>query len=151
MKQNFIETIIGFIVIIIAVVFFLFAYKIGSAAKIGKGYTITAAFQNVEGIMNGSDVMLAGVKIGSVTDITLDKTTFFALLTLNVNNAIKLPKDTRLSILTSGLLGGKYIAVTPGLSEEILAPNEQIKYTQSPISIESIIGKLIYSFGGNKK
>ncbi|WP_375327153.1 outer membrane lipid asymmetry maintenance protein MlaD [Candidatus Tisiphia endosymbiont of Nemotelus uliginosus] len=151
MKQHVIETVVGFAVIIIALVFFSFAYKMGNSSKIDKGYTVTASFQNAEGIINGSDVMLAGVKIGSVTNIILDKTSFFALLTININNEIKLPKDTSLAIVTSGLLGGKYIAVTPGSSEETLAANDQVKYTQSSVSIEAIIGKLIYSFGGSNK
>ncbi|WP_341763592.1 outer membrane lipid asymmetry maintenance protein MlaD [Candidatus Tisiphia endosymbiont of Beris chalybata] len=151
MKQHFIETVVGFTVIIIALMFFSFAYRIGSFSKAEKGYNLTASFQNAEGIITGSDVMLAGVKIGSVTNITLDKISFFALLTINIKNEIKLPKDTSLAIVTSGLLGGKYIAVTPGLSDETLASNEQIKYTQSSVSIEAIIGKLIYSFGGSSK
>jgi phospholipid/cholesterol/gamma-HCH transport system substrate-binding protein len=151
MKQNVIETLVGFIVILVALAFFIFAYKIGNSSRTEAGYILKANFQNAEGIVKGSDVMLAGVKIGSVTNITLDKTSFFALLTICINNDIKLPKDTSIAIITSGILGGRYISVTPGSSEENLAIGDQIKYTQSAVNIESLIGKLIYSFGSGKK
>ncbi|WP_250311600.1 outer membrane lipid asymmetry maintenance protein MlaD [Rickettsia endosymbiont of Oedothorax gibbosus] len=147
MKQNVIETLVGFIVIVVAIGFFIFAYKIGNSSRVESGYMLKANFQNAEGIVRGSDVMLAGVKIGSVIDITLDKTSFFALLTICINNDIKLPKDTSIAIVTGGILGSRYISVTPGSSEENLAIGEQIKYTQSAVNIESLIGKLIYSFG----
>ena len=151
MKQNVIETLVGFIVILVALGFFIFAYKIGNSSRVESGYMLKANFQNAEGIVRGSDVMLAGVKIGSVIDITLDKTSFFALLTICINNDIKLPKDTSIAIVTGGILGSRYISVTPGSSEENLAIGEQIKYTQSAVNIESLIGQLIYSFGSGKK
>lgn len=151
MKQNVIETLVGFIVILVALAFFIFAYKIGNSSRAEAGYLLKANFQNAEGIVRGSDVMLAGVKIGSVIDITLDKTSFFALLTIAINNDIKLPKDTSIAIVTSGIFGSRYISVTPGLSEENLVIGDQIKHTQSAVNIESLIGKLIYSFGNGKK
>ncbi len=151
MKQNFIESLVGLAVIIIALIFFGFAYKISDSSKIDAGYVLKAKFQNIEGIVKGSDVMIAGVKIGSVTSVKLDTTTFFALLTLNVDNDIKLPKDSSIAVVTSGILGNKYISVTPGQSEEILVAGDQIKYTQSSVNIESLIGKLIYSFGSGSK
>ncbi|WP_417904699.1 outer membrane lipid asymmetry maintenance protein MlaD [Candidatus Tisiphia endosymbiont of Micropterix aruncella] len=151
MKQNVIETLVGFIVILVALGFFVFAYKIGNSSKVESGYILKANFQNAEGIVQGSSVMLAGIKIGSVTNITLDKTSFFALLTISINNDIKLPKDTSVAIVTSGILGSRYISVNPGSSEENLAGGDQIKYTQSAVNIESLIGKLIYSFGSGRK
>ncbi|WP_375359089.1 outer membrane lipid asymmetry maintenance protein MlaD [Candidatus Tisiphia endosymbiont of Neophilaenus lineatus] len=151
MKNNVIETLVGFIVILVALAFFVFAYRIGNSSKVASGYIVKANFQNAEGIVQGSSVMLAGIKIGSVTNITLDKTSFFALLTININNDIKLPKDTSIAIVTSGILGSRYISVTPGSSEENLAGGDQIKYTQSAVNIESLIGKLIYSFGSGRK
>lgn len=151
MKQDFIESLVGFAVIIIALVFFVFAYKIGNSSKVEAGYSLKAKFQDVEGIVKGSDVMLAGVKIGAVTDIDLDKNSFFALLTIKVNNDVKLPNDTRIAIVTSGILGSRYISVIPGTSEEILIEGNEIKYTQSSVNIETLIGKLIYSFGGGTK
>ena len=151
MKQNVIETLVGFTVIIIALAFFAFAYKTSNRSNGIDVYPLKASFQSAEGITKGSDVMLAGVKIGSVTDITLDKTSFFAWVKIEIQQDIKLPKDSRLEVATSGILGSRYISVIPGESEEYLAHGDQVKYTQSAVNIESLIGKLIYSFGGSNK
>jgi len=150
MKQNLIETLIGFIVIIIATSFLVFSYKTANLSNAEEGYLLKADFQSVEGIAPGSDVMLGGIKIGYVKSIILDKISFFAVVTLSINKDIKLPEDSRAAIVTSGLLGGRYLSVTPGSSEEVLAENTEIKYTSSPINLESLIGKLMYSFGNNK-
>ncbi|MCC8369630.1 MAG: outer membrane lipid asymmetry maintenance protein MlaD [Rickettsia endosymbiont of Oxypoda opaca] len=147
MKQNIIETIVGFTVLIIAVLFLTFAYKTGSSSNNSNGYQVTASFQSVEGIATGSDVMVAGIKIGVVKAITLDPNSFFALVYLSINDDVKLPKDSRASVVTSGLLGGKYISITPGSEDENLAANDQIKYTQPAINVESLINKLVSSFG----
>lgn len=151
MKQNIIETLVGFTVIIIALAFFVFAYQNSNQSTSANGYTLKASFQSADGITKGSEVRIAGVKIGTVSDIVLDKTSFFAWVSITVEKGIKLPKDTRLEVATSGILGSRYISVIPGDSEEILVSGDQIKYTQSAVNIESLIGKLIYSFGGSNK
>ncbi|XVN40325.1 MAG: outer membrane lipid asymmetry maintenance protein MlaD [Rickettsia endosymbiont of Argas persicus] len=147
MKQNIIETIVGFIVLITAFLFLIFAYKTSGSVTNLKGYQITASFQSAEGIAVGSDVMISGIKIGNVKRISLDLSNYFAIVYLNVNDDIKIPKDSKAQVVTSGLLGGKYIAIVPGNDEQNLAPNEEIKYTQSAINIESLINKIVSSFG----
>ncbi|BBJ32191.1 outer membrane lipid asymmetry maintenance protein MlaD [Rickettsia asiatica] len=147
MKQNIIETIIGFVVLIIALLFLIFAYKTGSSITSLKGYQVTANFQSAEGIAVGSDVMISGIKIGSVKKITLDPNSFYASVYLNINDAVKIPKDSKAQVVTSGLLGGKYISIVPGNDDENLAANEEIRYTQSTINIESLINKIVSSFG----
>ncbi|ABV85144.1 MULTISPECIES: outer membrane lipid asymmetry maintenance protein MlaD [spotted fever group] len=147
MQQNIIETIIGFVVLIIALLFLIFAYKTGSSITSSKGYQVTAHFQSAEGIVVGSDVMISGIKIGSVKKITLDPNSFYASVYLNINDDVKIPKDSKAQVVTSGLLGGKYISIVPGNDDENLAANEEIKYTQSTINIESLINKIISSFG----
>ncbi|MCC8419125.1 MAG: outer membrane lipid asymmetry maintenance protein MlaD [Rickettsia endosymbiont of Glossina mortisans submortisans] len=147
MKQNIIETIIGFVVLIIALLFLIFAYKTGSSIASSKGYQVTANFQSAEGIAVGSDVMISGIKIGSVKKITLDPNSFYASVYLNINDDVKIPKDSKAQVVTSGLLGGKYISILPGNDDENLAANEEIRYTQSAINIESLINKIVSSFG----
>ena len=147
MKQNIIEIIIGFIVLIIALLFLIFAYKTGSSITSSKGYQVTANFQSAEGIAVGSDVMISGIKIGSVKKITLDPNSFYASVYLNINDDVKIPKDSKAQVVTSGLLGGKYISIVPGNDDENLAANEEIRYTQSAINIESLINKIVSSFG----
>jgi len=146
MKQNILETIIGFLTIITSLLFITFAYnKLGNFSDVKNSYPITANFQNVEGIFEGSDVMLAGIKVGSVEKLTLDKTSFFAIIALRINNDVKLPKDTQAAVATSGLLGNKFISLTPGAADEELVANDEIKRTQSSLNIEAIISKLMYS------
>ena len=145
MKYNFIETFIGFAVIAVAVLFFTFAYKIGYPHEANKFYGVKARFENVEGVGSGSDVMLGGIKVGSVTKVSIDNDDFKAVLDLNLNKDIKLPKDSRFAVSTSGLLGGKYISVVPGGDEDNLKAGDVIKNTQSSINLEELIGKLMYS------
>ena len=146
MTQNIVETIVGFFIIIIALGFLTFAYnKADNSSDIAKTYPIKARFQNAEGIFEGSDVMLAGIKVGFVETLSLDKNSFFAVIKFRINNDIKLPKDTQASISTSGFLGGKFISLAPGAADEELAANDEIKHTQSSLNIESLISKLMYS------
>lgn len=146
MKQNIIETIIGFAVLIITLLFLIFAYKIGGSMTNSQGYQVTANFQSAEGIAAGSDVMISGIKIGTVKRIILDPNSFYANTYLNISNDVKIPKDSKAQVITSGLLGGKYISIVPGNDSEDLAPNEEIRYTQSAINIESLINKIVSSF-----
>lgn len=144
MKQNVVETLVGFLVIITALVFFIFAYNKNNFSEVDDGYMVSANFENAEGVTNGTDVMLAGIKIGVVEKMTLDPSNFLAVISLKIDKHIKLPKDSRAAITSSGLLGGKFIAISPGSSEEFLAERSQIKYTQSSINIEALVGKLLY-------
>ncbi len=145
MKQNIIETLVGFIVLAIALSFFLFAYNKKASSPNNAGYVLNANFQNVDGIVVGSDVIIAGIKIGEVKSLTLDTSSFMAKMELSIFDNVKIPKDSQAIIASSGLLGGKYIMISPGGDEEVLQNTEQIKMTQSSVNLESLIGKLIYS------
>ena len=149
MKQNVIETAIGFIILTIAGWFFAYAYNVNRMNNDTDGYMLTARFQNAEGIVIGSDIMTAGIKIGEVYDMTLDRNTFFAVMQLKINKGIQIPKDSQAAVVSSGFLGGKFIAIAPGASDDDLQDNDTIKFTQSSVNIESLIGKFMYSFGGN--
>lgn len=145
MRQNIIETLVGFLVLGIAAIFFMFAYKTGGGKTEHGGYTIKANFQSVDGIIVGSDVMIAGIKIGEVSELKLDHDSFMAKMQLSINKDVKLPTDSQAIVASSGLLGGKYILIAPGADETNLKNNDQIKMTQSSVNLESLIGKLIYS------
>ena len=89
--------------------------------------------------------LLIGVIVGVVTDQRIDPKTFLAVVTFDVNSDLSLPQDTSAEIASEGLLGGKYIALVPGGSDETINPGGEIIYTQSSVSLESLIGKMIYS------
>lgn len=148
MQQNTLETVVGFAVIFIASIFIAFAYKQNNQMTLEAAvYNLQANFQNIEGITLGSDVMIAGIKVGTVKSITLDQNDFVAKIILQINQHVKIPKDSQAAIVTSGLLGNKYIMIAPGADSDIFIDNDRIKYTQSAVNIESLIGKIIYSIG----
>ena len=111
------------------------------------GYTLRAAFDNISGINVGSPVRLAGVQVGSVTAARIDPQSYRAVLKFTVQPAVKLPDDSSAEITTDGLLGGNSLTLTPGGSEKMLAEGGQITITQSPVSIEQLLGKFIYNVG----
>jgi phospholipid/cholesterol/gamma-HCH transport system substrate-binding protein len=148
MHRNVIETIMGGVVLIIAVVFLTFAYSSSNAGKVS-GYTVTAKFGNVSGISPGSDVRLSGIKVGSVVEATLDPQDYSALVNLSIRDSVKLPTDTSARILSDGLLGANYLDLQPGADETMLEAGGQISKTQDPINIVDLLGRFV--FGGLDK
>ena len=148
MKQNLMETAVGALVIAIALGFFIFMYSTTGVGRGSGGYHLTAKFKNVEGINVGSDIRMSGIKIGSVTNQTLDNKTFDAVLTFAIDPTIKLPDDSTAKITSEGLLGGKFIALEPGGSDTILADGGTITYTQGAIDLWSMVSD--YMFSGKK-
>jgi len=148
MKQNLMETAVGALVIAIALGFFIFMYSTTGVGRGSGGYHLTAKFKNVEGINVGSDIRMSGIKIGSVTNQSLDNKTFDAVLTFAIDPAIKLPDESTAKITSEGLLGGKFIALEPGGSETILADGGTITYTQGAIDLWSMVSD--YMFSGKK-
>ena len=150
MHRNVIETIMGGVVLIIAVVFLTFAYSSSNAGKV-TGYTVTAKFGNVSGINPGSDVRLSGIKVGSVVDTTLDTGDYTALVSLSIKDAIKLPTDTVARVWSDGLLSPNYLDLLPGADEKILKEGDRITVTQDPINLLDLITKVIHGGGLDSK
>jgi phospholipid/cholesterol/gamma-HCH transport system substrate-binding protein len=149
MKNSLVETLVGAGVIAIATVFFIFAYTTSGAGKGAGGYQLTAEFENIEGINIGSDIRLAGIKVGTVVKQELDPSNFQARVVLSLDKAIKLPDDSTAKVTSEGLLGGKFIAIEPGGSEELLKDGDQMSYTQSAIDLWGLINQ--FMFDNDKK
>jgi phospholipid/cholesterol/gamma-HCH transport system substrate-binding protein len=150
MKRNAVETIMGAVVLVVAAVFLYFAYTTSGVKPI-TGYTVTAKFDRVEGLRDGGDVRISGIKVGSIISQTLDPKTYLAVVKLSIDPAIKLPVDTVATITSSGLLGDKYMSLVPGNEDELIKPDGLIEHTQAPMNIESLIGQYIYGQGTQKK
>jgi len=146
MHRNVIETIMGGVVLIIAVVFLVFAYTSSSTGTVS-GYPLTATFNNVSGIGPGSDVRLSGIKVGSIVDTALDPQDFTAVVRLTVQNSVKLPTDTSARILSDGLLSDNYLELQPGADDTMLEAGGRIEITQSPINIFDLIARFIHGGG----
>lgn len=140
MSSNLVESLIGALVLLIAGWFLMFAYERTDAGMAG-GYTLVARFDQIDGINVGSDVRLAGVKVGSVVSNTLDKETFQAVVRFSVQSGINLPTDTAAAVSQEGLLGGKYLRLMPGGMLEVLADGDEIEETQDAVDLISLFGK----------
>ena len=150
MQKNIVETLIGAVVLFVAVFFLLFAYKSSNISN-GDGYAITAKFDNASGVSLGSDVRIGGIKVGVVSTLGLDKTTYQALVTMQIHKTTLVPKDSSASIVGDGLLGGKYVQLIPGGDEAMLEAGGTINYTQSAVNLEEMIGKFMFSGVGVDK
>lgn len=152
MNRSYVETLIGFIVVAVAVSFALYAYK---GAELDKntltGYTLNVSFDRMDGLNLSGDVKVSGIKIGTIIDTTLDTYTYQAKVKLNIDDSVKLPDDSSAEIISAGLLGDKYIAIVPGGSETYFKDNDKIKFSQSSISLEALIGKFMFGGAGDKE
>lgn len=150
MKDNMVETAIGAAVILIAAIFFAFAYTSSGAGKNQGGYHVTAEFDNVEGINVGSDVRMAGIKVGTVTASKLNPENWQAVLTLSIAPDVKLADDTTAKITAEGLLGSKFVALDAGGSDIILADGGAITYTQGAVDIWKLISEAMFASAKGK-
>lgn len=150
MKRNVVETVLGAVVLVVAIVFLGFSY---SAADVGDvdGYDVTADFSGIGGLGLGDSVQISGVKIGTIKKIELKKDDYMAHVTMSVDKSIKLPDDTSAFISSESLLGGKYMELQPGASEEMLGDGGHIEYTQAPQNLEQLLGKFIFSMDKGKE
>jgi phospholipid/cholesterol/gamma-HCH transport system substrate-binding protein len=150
MTRKLPEVLTGLAVIIIAVLFLIYALGRAQAISAG-GYDLTAQFSSIGGLTVGSDVKVGGVTVGHVVDEHLDPQTYAAIVKMQINSDIKLPNDTSAAISSDGLLGGNYVGLSPGGSDTMLAPGQAFTVTQSAINIEDLLGKFIFSMGGMDK
>lgn len=111
--------------------------------------TLTASFRSVEGVSVGTDVRLAGVKIGSVTGMDLNAQTYRADTVMTLSNDVPIPNDSSAVVASEGLLGGNFIEIVPGGSMDNFAPGEEIVDTQGAVSLLQLL--LTYVGGGTRE
>ena len=143
--KHTIETIVGLLILTLTIYLSFFAYTYQKMDR--NFYLLKASFQDATGIIKGSQVLISGVEVGRVKELDLNTKTFDAVVSLEIEKDVSLPVDTKASIMSSGLLGGKFINIEPGIEEKLLSENSQISYTSSSVSFENLLGKLIYSMG----
>lgn len=142
--RQIIELITGFVVLIAFIVMLVLAI-IGSGQQRSSGYYLKASFQHIDGLEVGSDIRLAGVTVGQVVKESIDPKTYKATVTFTLRPDIQLPVDSSAMITSDSLLGGKYIALSPGGDEKNLKPNQFLNHTQGAISIQELLSKFIFS------
>ncbi|MBV8586768.1 MAG: outer membrane lipid asymmetry maintenance protein MlaD [Verrucomicrobia bacterium] len=145
MKQSSVELSAGVFVLLGLVAIVWFSIQAGARIPIGGStYMINARFSNVGGLKTGSQVFLAGVPIGRVEGIDLNSQ-FNAIIHMQVNKDVQLPSDTIASIRTSGLIGDKFVTLSPGSDTQNLTPGSTITDTESAVDLESLISR--FAFG----
>jgi len=150
MAENTSEIIAGAAVLAAAIGFLFYAGQSAGLSRGSGSYALTASFRSVEGISVGTDVRLAGVKVGSVTGLALNPETYFADATISVLNGIALPDDSALLISSEGLLGGNFVELVPGGSLDNLAAWDEIEDTQGSVSLISLLMKFVGGSGDQK-
>ena len=145
MRRNMIETIMGAVVLLVAISFVILAFQSTGTVNTARGYTVTAEFDDVSGITPGTEVRMAGVKVGSVLSQALDPETYFATVSMQINDGIQLPMDSSIRIIPDGLLGGNFMAIEPGGDEEMIEPGGSIQHTQGVINVVDLLGRFIFS------
>jgi phospholipid/cholesterol/gamma-HCH transport system substrate-binding protein len=149
MKDNLFETIVGAVVLIAAAVFLVFAFgQTGLGVNTAGTYRLNAEFSSVGGLEVGSDVKLAGIKVGRVANLRVNTETYVAEAVLSMEETVKLPEDTSARITTSGLLGSPYVDLEPGGSPDMLGDGDSITFTQGAVDLMNLISRAMFSGGG---
>ncbi|NOT41225.1 MAG: outer membrane lipid asymmetry maintenance protein MlaD [Alphaproteobacteria bacterium] len=149
MQNGFVETLLGAAVVAVAVFFFYYGWSATGAGTV-VGYEVLARFDRVDGVAVGTDVRMAGIKIGSVTSQELDQKSYRALVKMNIKQGIALPDDSSVKVATEGLLGGTYLSVSPGGSDDMLKAGSEFATTQGSVDLLGLAMQSMMG-GGDKK
>ena len=144
MKRGYIETFVGFFVVAIAVFFCIFVAKITGKKIDVSTYNVYARFENIEGLSIGSKVKIGGLDIGSISSLIIDDDYKIKLL-LKIDSSISIPVDSTITVSTSGLIGGKYLKVQIGGSDEFMKNNDEFEFTQSTMDLEEMVTKFMFN------
>jgi phospholipid/cholesterol/gamma-HCH transport system substrate-binding protein len=144
MRRSVVDLSVGVFILIGLVALGWMSVKLGKIDLLGnRGYTLTADFPSVGGLKAGSSVEIAGVEVGRVNAIVLDKD-FQARVLMTIRPDVKLQDDSIASIKTKGLIGERYIRISPGGSDKVIAPNGRIREVEPPIDFEELLSKYIF-------
>lgn len=153
-SQRVIETCVGLFLLFALTALSILAFKVSGLTNLfpTSSYTVTALFDDIGGLKVKAPVKIGGVQIGQVSAIALDPVTFKAAVKLNIETRFNdIPDDSTAGILTAGLLGDNYIAITPMYNKTYLKNGDQIQFTQSAMVLEKLIGQFIYKLGNDNK
>ena len=147
MRYSLVEILLGAVVLLMAIGFLTVGMQSINNQK--EGYNISLIFGSTVGLKNGDDVKISGINVGKITKLELDPEDYNAKVDIIINNDIKIPDDSSAKITSSSLLGGNFLDIVPGSSEQNLRPSDIIYDTTDPVSFTDMLGKVIFS--GNKK
>ena len=143
LRENLGEAVVGLLVVLLAAWFVLFAWRHTGGGVQADGTKVTALFPSASGVNVGTDVRVSGFKVGSVTALKLDPQSFQVAATLSIDPSVKLPSDSSAAITSEGLLGGTFVAMTPGGATTPLKAGDTITDTQGSMDLMALIGQFI--------
>ena len=149
MQNSIVETLIGAAVVAVAVLFLAFAYSSTGSGPVS-GYEVMAKFNRADGVNVGSDVRLSGIKVGTVSKLSLDPKTYNAVVTMALARDVKLPDDSSIRITSEGLLGNQYLSIEPGSSMKYIMAGGEIENTQGAIDLVGLLGKAVFGASDSK-
>ncbi|SEW20369.1 phospholipid/cholesterol/gamma-HCH transport system substrate-binding protein [Cognatiyoonia koreensis] len=147
MRENSAEVAVGAVVLAATLGFLFYVTQVAGVGGMGRTYDLTASFRSVEGISAGTDIRLAGVKIGTVSRIDLNPDTFRGDVTLSLLEGIVIPDDSAAVIASEGLLGGNFVEIVPGGSLGNFSAGAEIEDTQGAVSLISLLLKFVTGEG----
>ena len=150
-KNRLIEIIVGFMVLALCATSILIIYNSGSTEikRSKNSYLVRAIFERADGIVGGTNVTIGGVKIGQVASVELDENNYSAVVSLHLDRHIKIPVDSSAEIVSSSLLGDKYISIVAGSESDYMKNGDTFEFTQSSINIEQLISKFMFGLESN--
>ncbi len=143
MRRNTLEILMGIVVLLAASFFMVLVYQAADITA-SDGYKIKAEFGTTGGLTVGDDVRLSGIKVGRITDQSLDPITFAAVIEMRIDNQVQLPEDSTARITAASLLGGNFLELIPGSSDENMQAGTVIYDTFDPVSLSDLLGKFIF-------
>ena len=139
MSENVTEAVIGFLVLLVAGAFLYYLLEFRQTTDVGDTYEVSALFLSAEGISVGSEVRMAGIKVGDVTAMDLDMDTYRARVMMNIDNQFPIPDDSFVTVAPESLLGGYFLDIAPGGSMFDVEPGGILDNTQGYVSLLSIL------------
>ncbi len=145
MRKLNVEMAVGIFLIIGFICFAYISVKLGGVQLFGNStYTLNARFESISGLKEGATVEIAGVRVGTVSGISLDPEDYEAIIHLKINKGVKIQDDSIASIRTAGIIGDRYVNISPGGSDAFLEPGGEIAETESAINLEELVSKYIF-------
>jgi len=141
-QNNIAEVLVGAVVVAVALAFLAFAYYRTGTGSLS-GYELNARLPKVDGLGIGTDVRLAGIKVGSVTDLTLDPKTYQATVHMSIRDDIKVPADSSILVTSAGILGSSYLSITPGGDDHMLAAGSYFENAQGSVDVMGLVGRFM--------
>jgi phospholipid/cholesterol/gamma-HCH transport system substrate-binding protein len=140
-QNNAAEVLLGTLVVALAIVFLVFGFMHTGAGS-ASGYEIKAQMPKVDGLGVGTDVRISGIKVGTVSSLTLNPVNYLVTMTMDIDKNVEIPTDSSLNVTSTGILGGQYISIQPGGDDKMLASGGVIQNVQGSADLMNLIGHI---------